>query len=329
MRITTLLFRAIKIFSFLLLLQSSIMVLGQYVSPFVYENGTFRNKTRPEISREEANNSKKQTATKEFVKTKNGRDVAGDLWIDGYCRYRQPASYNKSRYNENVSEAEYCRAVFPADTVRFSDSFNGNGNIPWAENAWFSNEKGTRQLQQRITNSLKDGIPFPLYDSLQKMSAYDNSTTAGYNKGRTYEFSKAVKIWVKRMAGPDKMYLKLATEFPFTNGEDYTYFEVNDNGQYKISAHCHNCKNTFDEVEKGKSKVWREGDWNEITVSKDEFNIVSYYINEVRVFQYRIPDIPIAIRFAQFTLSMPHEWEKKKLMYHVGQVTVESYPKEK
>jgi hypothetical protein len=120
----------------------------------------------------------------------------------------------------------------------------------------------------------------------------------------------------------------LRTEFPFTNGEDNMSFEVNDKGQFKITHFCHNCKSPMSrEVEDGKSKAWKEGDWNEIAVKKDEFNTVSFYINQEKIFQYQIPDIPISLRFAEFTLEMPYKWEKEKLMYHIGRVTSISYPK--
>lgn len=81
------------------------------------------------------------------------------------------------------------------------------------------------------------------------------------------------------------------------------------------------------ELESGKTKAWKEGDWNEIVVKKDEFNTVSFFINQEQIFLYQIPDIPHAIRFAEFKLEMPYKWEKEKLMYHIGRVTSISYPK--
>lgn len=300
-----------------------------YISPFKYENGTFKNKTSDEIRRESAKASTGSVNTpSKFVKPRKGPNSLGEIWIDGYCRYRPPASYNKSRYNEAVSENEYNRATFPHDTIITADDFSGNGTIPWAANLFSqSEEEKCKQLQQRMTAALNDGLPFPMYDSLMKLSWYHIANERGYKKGREYEFSRSISFWVKRKSGPDKMYIKLTTEFPYTNGEDYTNFEINDNGQFKIGARCNNCKDTYDELKSGKTKAWKEGDWNEITVKKDEFNTVSFFINAEKLFQYQIPDIPISIRFAQFSLKMPSNWEKEKLMYHIGQVTSISYPK--
>ncbi len=300
-----------------------------YVSIFKDENGTVRLKSPDEIKRDEAllrGSKNYEPPKKEFDKPKNGLNSSGEIWVDGYCRYR-PATSNKSRYNEDVSEAEYCRAVYPTEMTVQSDDFKGNGTIPWAANAWFSATKQCKALQDRISSQVADGIPFTLYDSLQKTSAFFSSTSAGYKEGRKYEFSKAVSIWVKRMTGPDKMYLKFTAEYPFTNGEDYTNFEINDNGQFKVGRYCYNCKSPmYKEVESGKSKAWIEGGWNEITIKKDEFNTVTVYVNQQELCRYQLPSIPIAVRFARFSMKMPHEWEKKKLMYNIKQVAVISYP---
>jgi hypothetical protein len=305
-------------------------VSGQgYVSIYKDDNGTIRLKSPDEIRSEEARlrgSKNYEPPKKEFDKPKNGVNGSGEIWVDGYCRFR-PASSSKSRYNEDVSEAEYCRAVYPTEMIVQSDDFKGNGTIPWAANAWFSATKQCRALQERISSQVGDGIPFTLYDSLQKMSAFFSSTASGYKEGRKYEFSRAVSIWVKRMTGPDKMSLKLTAEYPFTNGEDHTDFEINDNGQYKVSRFCNNCKSPmYKEVESGKSKAWIEGGWNELTMKKDEFNTVTVYINQEEVCRYQLSALPIAVRYARFNVKMPYEWEKKKLMYNIKQVAVISYP---
>jgi hypothetical protein len=319
------------LFKLFFLLLTFISTSGQgYVSIFKNDNGTIRQKSSDEIRREEAQLASSKNYTppaKEYDKQKSGEKSNGEIWVDGYCRYR-PASSSRSRYNEDVSETEYCRAVYPAETIIQSDDFKGKGTIPWAANAWFGKTAECKALQERIALSVNDGIPFTMYDSLQKMSAFSVSTASGYKEDRKYEFSRAVSMWVKRLSGPDKMYLKLSTEYPFTNGEDRTDFEVNDNGQFKVSRFCDNCKSPmYKEVESGKSKAWKEGDWNEITVKKDEFNTVTVYINQEEICRYQLTSLPITARFAQFSLQMPYEWQKKKLMYNVGLVTIESYPK--
>lgn len=300
-----------------------------YVSIYKDDNGTIRLKSPDEIKRDEAllrGDKNYNPPKKEFDKTKNGVNSSGEIWVDGYCRYR-PASSNKSRYNEDVSEAEYCREVYPAEMIIQSDDFKGNGTIPWAANAWFSATKQCKALQERISTQVGDGIPFTLYDSLQKTSAFFSSTASGYKEGRKYEFSKAVSIWVKRMTGPDKMYLNINAEFPFTNGADYADFEINDNGQFKISRFCSNCKSPmYKEIESGKTKAWKEGGWNELTIKKDGFNTVTVYVNQEEVCRYQLSALPIAVRFARFNIKMPREWDKKNLMYNIKQVGVISYP---
>ncbi len=314
------------------IMMASVSTNGQsYISIYKYENGTFKNKSSDEIRREEAQasaNSKK--APREFIKPKKGPNSSGEFWVDGYCRYRPPAS-NKSRYNEAVSEIGYNRAVFPKDTIITTDDFSGNGTIPWAANLCDKSEEIMyKELQQTMAADLTDGIPFPLYNLLTTLSCYQTATERGYKKDREYEFSRSISFWVKRKSGSAKMYLQLNTEFPFTNGEDKMSMQVNDKGNFKIIHLCYNCKSPMSrEVEDGKSKLWKEGDWNEITVKKDEFNTISFYINQEQICQYRIPDIPISIRFAAFRLAMPDKWEKEKLMYHIGRVTSISYPKMK
>jgi len=312
------------------ILMVSVSSSGQgYISPFKYENGTFKNKSADEIRRESAQASGSSNNTpREFTKPKKGPNSSGEFWIDGYCRYRPPAS-NKSRYNEAVSEIGYNKVTFPVDTIISTDDFSGNGTIPWAANLCDESEEIMyKELQQSIATELNDGIPFPSYDLLTKLSCYPNATEKGYKKGREFEFSRSVSFCIKRKSGPEKMYLNFITEFPFTNGEDNMNINVNDNGQFKIGYFCFNCKSPMNkELKSGKSKAWIEGDWNEITIKKDEFNTVSFYINNEEILQYQIPDIPISIRFAEFRLEMPSNWEKEKLMYHIGKVTSISYPK--
>ena len=303
-----------------------------YISPFKYDNGKTIMKSRDEIRNEESNRSANKNYANyptEFDKPKDKIKADGEIWVDGYCRYRPPST-SKSRYNDDVTESEYCRAVYPNDTLMQTDDFMGGGSIPWAENAWFGKVNDVRSLQDRIKNAVNDGLPFLMYDSLQRMSAYSVATSVGYKKGREYEFSRSVSFWVKRTSGPEKMYLKLSAEYPFTNGEDRTDLEVNDKGQYKISRFCSNCKSPqFKEIESGKSKAWKVGDWNVITIHKDEFNTVTAYVNGEELCRYQLSALPITVRFARFRLEMPYKWEKEKLDYHVGRVTSISYPMKK
>ncbi len=302
-----------------------------YVSIYKTENGKVVQKSGSEIRAEEAKlaaNKSNASFPKEFDKPKSGVKSNGEIWIDGYCRYRPP-SYGRSRYNEDLSENEYCREKYPYDTLVQSDDFSGNGTIPWAENLFNQSEEANfRQFQQRLTASLNDGLPFPMYDSLKGQSWYHLASARGYKKGREYEFSRSVSFWIKRKSGPEKLYVKMTTEYPFSNGEDRTDFEVNDKGQFKVSRFCDNCKSPqYKEIESGKSKAWKEGDWNEITVKKDQYNTVTVYINEEEVCRYQLTALPITARFARFSLSMPYKWEKEKLMYHIGRITSISYPK--
>jgi hypothetical protein len=302
-----------------------------YVSIFKLENGKTVQKSSSEIRLEEhrlAAARSNSSYPKEFDKPKNGVKPNGEIWIDGYCRFRPP-SYSRSRYNEDMSESEYCREKFPTDTLITTDDFTGTGNIPWAENAWHGKVNEVQQLLERIKLNNNDGIPFTLYDSLQKASAYLIATASGYKKGREYEFSRAVSIWVKRKSGSEKMAIKFTTKYPFSNGEDYTDFEINDKGQFTVNRFCDNCKSPqYKEVESGKSKAWKEGNWNEITVMKDQFNTVTVYINGDEVCRYQLSSLPVTARFATFYLQMPYKWEKEKLMYQIGRVTSISYPKE-
>lgn len=167
-----------------------------YVSPFKTENGKVVQKSRSEIIAEEAKltaNKNNRPYPKEFDKPSKEPKSNGEIWIDGYCRYRPP-SYSLSRYNEDMTENEFCSSTYPYDTVMVTDDFRGTGNIPWAENAWFGKSSEVRQLQERIKSTMGDGIQFTMYDSLQKMSAYHLATSSGYKKGREYEFNRSVSI---------------------------------------------------------------------------------------------------------------------------------------
>lgn len=325
MRIATIFFLPVC-----LMLIASAGIYGQsYVSPFKNDNGTIKMKSRDEIRAEESRNAANKSNAnypKEYEKPKSGVKDNGEIWIDGYCRYRPP-SYSRSRYNEDMSEVEYCKAVYPTETIVQSDDFKWSGNIPWAVNSWNSKEE-CEALQLRIAQSVNDGIPFKMYDSLAKMSAYNEPTARGYKEGRKYEFSRSVSIWIKRKSGSEKSSVKFSTEYAYSNGEDRTDLEVNDKGQFKVSRFCDNCKSPmYKEVESGKSKAWKEGEWNELTIKKDEFNTVTVFINDEEVCRYQLSSLPITARFATFSFEMPYKWEKEKLLYHVGQVTSISYPK--
>lgn len=268
-------------------------------------------------------------APMDFEKPKNEPKEDGSIWIGGYCRYRKPR-YNQSRYHPRHSEIEYCRPVYPSDTIRQRDDFSGKGNIPWVADVQNSEAKAKcRGFADRMQAYLADGLPFMYYDSLQRFSWFGVSCGSGdcYTEGRDFEFSRSVHFWVKRKDGPDKMFIKFSAEFAYSCGDDNVYFEINDKGQFKIDVVYDNWKTNHEVVETGKAKSWVSGDWNEITISKDEFNTVSFFVNDVHVFHYQIPDIPITTRFSGFRLEMPYDWQKKKLQYNVGEVLVECYPK--
>lgn len=301
-----------------------------YISPFKYEDGKQVLRSRSEILLEESERNKnRKPLPQEYDKQKNGANSSGEIWIDGFCRYRPPAS-NKSRYNDNVSEISYCKEIYPTDVIIQSDDFKGGGSIPWLENTYIAEREKCEALLQRLPAAVNDGLPFPKFDSLVRLSSYSKATGNGYKKGRDYEFSRAVSFRIKRISGSEKSYVSLNTRYPFTNGEDYTYMEVNDKGQFTVRRFCFNCKSPQSkELESGKSKAWKSGDWNEITVMKDQYNTVTVYINGDEICRYQISAIPITVRFASFHLSMPAKWEKENLMYHIGSVTSISYPKVK
>lgn len=262
-----------------------------------------------------------------FEQPKKGANVKanGEIWIEGFCRFR-PASYSKSHYSE-LSETQYLRAIYPADTVRYTDNFSGNGNIKWDDYRRSYNKSDTScaNLQKKIADNLNDGIPVTMFRKVLSCSDFFGET----NPGGKYEFSRAVKIWVKRVAGPDKMDLEFRTQYDHTNGDDNTTLKINDKGSFELFDNCSNCKHTKNNLKSGKAKIWNEGGWNELSISKDEFNTVKIHINDELIYQYQQPHIPITTRFASFWIELPYEWEKKKLMYHIGQVTVECYPKAK
>jgi hypothetical protein len=300
-----------------------------YVSPWKFENGKQEPKSRSEILAEEVQRSSRNSYSsfpREYDKPKNGIKPNGEIWIDGYCRFRPPA-YNRCRYNEEVSEIEFCRERYPSDTLMQTDDFSGNGTLPWVENTYEQTRRNNiRELLKRVVNS-SEGLPFPVYDSIQRISNY-SSYGAGKWTGRDYEFSRAVSIWVKRVSGPESMSIKFTTGYLFSNSEDYTDVEVNDDGKYKVSRFFDNGKSPmYKELESGKLKAWRSGEWNEIAVKKDEFNTVAVYLNGEEVCRYQLASLPIAARFSRFSLSMPSQWEKKKLLYQVGRVTSIAYPR--
>lgn len=301
-----------------------------YISPFKYKDGNFVMKTQYEISQEESRASQ-LVIRKEYDKpTKNQSKGEGEIWIDGFCRYR-PASYKyKSNFDEDVTEVGYQRESFSIETVTFSDGFKEKGNIPWSDNAFNENDrKACAGLLSRIESQYSDGIPFLLYDSIRRLSTFFDNIHTGKRTGRDYEFSRAVSIWLKRMKGPESMDLNLYAGFTFVNSTDHIDIKMNDKGKFTITAFCENDKPQLRKVASGKAKTWQTGGWNELTVKKDEFNNVLVYANDELILTYKIPTIPVATRFSGFYLSMPYQWEKKDLQYNIGRVTSFSYPKYK
>jgi len=297
----------------------------QYVSPFVYENGTFRNKTRSEIGRDEANNEKNKTTTpKEFAKPKKEANSRGEIWIDGYCRYRPPSS-SLQRFYYDLTEIGYLTPVFPTDTVRYADDFSGKGNIAWDDikKSSYKSDAEYKDLNAQIAANLNEGIPVPLFQKLMKSSTFSEATES---MGK-YQFSRSISVWIKRISGSEKMDLEFSTDYVFCMSSDRTILKINDNGSYEINDNCDNCKHTRNDLKSGKVKSWVKGGWNEVGISKDEFNTVKIHINGEEVLQYQIPNVPVAVRYAYFNIAMPYEWQKKKLMYNVGLVTIENYPK--
>lgn len=271
-------------------------------------------------------NPSKYATPNKMLESKSGKNANGEIWIGGYCRFR-PAENSRSRYCEDMSEIRYLTAIYPNDTVRYTDNFNGKGTIPWPVyfNSSYKKDHAYDNLQKQIAENLNDGIPLTLFQKLLRSSDFFEAT----EMGGKYQFSRSIKVWVKRTSGSEKMDLKFTTQYNFSNGDDNTNLEINDNGSFKIYDNCDNCKHTKNDLTSGKSKSWVKGGWNEIAISKDEFNTVRILINDEIVYQYQIPDIPIVTRYASFYIELPYEWEKKKLMYNVGQITVESYPLKK
>lgn len=324
--------RTVLSFCLLLAVFSGYAVKAQgYVSIFKNDNGTIRLKSPGEIKMEEEQlraSKNYEPPKKEYDKPKSGLNSLGEVWVDGYCRYRPPYSSAASRYNRDVSEWDYCRATYPDKMIVYADDFKGGGTIPWSANAKRGKSGFADSLLERIRQTTGDGISFTMYDSLIHASAFFYADADGYKSGRDYEFSKSVSIWIKRISGPDKMSLRLHAEYPFSNGKDYTTFDINDNGQFTIKRFCDNCKSPmYKEVESGKSKAWIEGGWNELTVKKDEFNTVTVFINQTELCRYQLSGLPITARFATFYLEMPDDWQKKNLMYNIKQIAVISYPK--
>ncbi|GAA4324094.1 hypothetical protein [Flaviaesturariibacter amylovorans] len=319
--------RIVSLLSFSVLLAAPGALQAQgYVSPFKYKDGNFVMKPKSEIQAEESARTVAKLE-KEFDKPKKGYNGKGEFWVDGYCRFR-PASTSRSNYDESTSEIGYHREVYPAETEVFSDDFSGKGTIPWAGNAWSSSKQAECEaFLKRLPGYVNDGIPFPVFDTLNRLSSYAGAAKTSISSGRLYEFSRAVSIWVKRKEGPEGMFIKYTTSFPFVNSKDRLDLEINDKGKFLIKAFCDNCEKQYREVESGTAKAWRKGDWNEITVKKDEFNNITFYLNEEMLFAYRIPHVPLSVHFAGFELSMPYQWEKKGLKYHVGRVSSVHYPK--
>ncbi len=121
------------------------------------------------------------------------------------------------------------------------------------------------------------------------------------------------------------MPLEFSSQYSFPNGEDYSVLKIEDNGSFEIGGSCYNCEKSRFYSKKGKAKSWIEGGWNEITISKDELNTVKIMVNDELLSQYQIPNMPITTRYSRCRISLPYEWQKKKLMYNVGEVIVESY----
>ncbi len=323
-----------KVFSLLALVSvnfSAVWCSAQgYVSPFKTKDGQVVLKSRDEIRNEEYQRSSAQKLNlqREFDKpTKKQARENGEIWIGNYCRYR-PASYRTSNFDGDLTEAAYQREDFPADTVFYSDDFKEKGNIPWEENTYNEAEaKACVALRARIATLYQDGIPFQMYDSLTRLSNFFSTLYRGKRTGRAYEFSRANSIWIKRKEGPEKMPFTLNATFAFVNSKDYLEIEMNDLGKFTIKSFCDNGDPQMSEVKSGKAKTWKTGDWNELTVRKDEFNNILVYANEELILQYKTPNIPVATRFASFRLSMPYQWEKKGLQYQIGGLASISYPK--
>jgi hypothetical protein len=313
---------SIALFIFLQVL-FPVFVSAQYVSPFVYENGTFRNKTRPEISQEEANNQKsKSNSPTTFPKPGKETNSSGEVWISGYCRYRPPSSSPQEFYQ--MSEIEYLRPVYPREAVKYADDFSGKGNISWDEckSRFFKKDTAYQNMSGKIAADRNDGISMPLFQKLLKSACFfDASETLG-----KHQFSRSIKVWIKRVSGPDNMDLSFSTAYSFNKWNDRTNLKIDDNGKFEVSDFCQNCKSNRHDLKSGKVKSWAKGGWNEVGISKNEFNTVKIHINGEVVFEYQIPDIPIAIRYSRFNIDMPSDAEKKKLEYRVGAVTIEEFP---
>lgn len=268
--------------------------------------------------------STNKPAPKEYYFTSKAKTDDG-IWIDGFQRYRHPKN-NRCRYNEGVSEIEFCKAVYPKDTSRYFDYFKGGGNIPWCRSTYDFDVAACERIVKKIGTITEEGIPFELFDSLQMSTCFDNSSTNGYKLGREYEFSKGVFWQIKRIAGPEKMNMEFRGEFVVAGGEDNVYVLINDKGQYTVTAQFHNWKTTSKEMGTGKSKAWIPGGWNEVGIIKDEFNNVKFFVNGIEEYQYATPDIPIASRYASSQLKMPRDAKKSGLKVSVKSIVIESYP---
>jgi len=268
-------------------------------------------------------NPNKYAQPNELKKPEKKANDKGQIWIDGYCRYR-PAENITSHYSTQ-SETAYLNAVYPKDTVRYSDNFSGKGNINWDgyKKDLYKTDEACANLKKLVSDNVNDGIPLPVFNQLLKCSSFFDDTEIN----GMYQFSKAEKIWIKRMSGPEKMSLEINAQFNYTNGDDQVVLLINDKGDFDLTDRCTNCEHTKNKLKSGNAKSWVDGGWNEIAIAKDEFNTVRILVNDELIYQYQEPNIPITTRYASLSVSLPYKWEKEKLMYNVGQFSVEAYPK--
>ena len=286
---------------------------GQYFNAEQYKIDRMKAKTN-----EIPSASTKYEIPTDYSKPKKGMNSSGQIWIDGYCRFR-PASSSAKRFCSDMSEIKHHTPEYPVEMQRYSDNFSGKGNIAWDQmNGKIYNEK-TGYIH--VADSLNDGISLTFFQKLLKESEFFSCT----EPGGKYEFSRAWKFWVKRVSGPKNMPLEFSSQYSFPNGEDYSVLKIEDNGSFEIGGSCYNCEKSQFYSKKGTAKLWIEGGWNEITISKDELNTIKILVNDELLSQYQIPNMPITTRYRRCRISLPYEWQKKKLMYNVGEVIVESY----
>lgn len=294
---------------------------GAYFSAEQYKIDRMR--TQPGVNTQPA-----YKPTYEFEKPSKEPHEDGSIWIGNFCRFRKPGDAH-SRYHPTLSEWWYCNAKYPKDTTRFNDNFTGGGTIPWAANV--QNSEGKTQCQaflQRMPGYVADGLPFQYYDSLQRLSWFMHTCGSGdcYTEGRDHEFARGIRYYIKRKEGSENEYIKFAGQFVFSSGDDRVDFLINDKGKFKIDVIYDNWKTNHEVVETGRATNWASGEWNEVFITKDAWNMVRFFVNGEQVYNYTIPDMPIATRFTGLRLEMPYQWENKGLKYNVGEVIIESYP---